>query len=164
MWIHSSSTLAWIASILFTLLSYIFLIQLAICLYVLLYMVFSVILYLHLIFFAFAPVVDSLFVVALRIRKHKVLLLLFSPFIKNCDVSTDLRVKVDEEVIVGLRGGGGGRGWRVRRRLRLPDWHRNAERAAIIPVWRHSKNPCTTQRRTACRRAATRSRLLLWLI
>ena len=41
----------------------------------------SVILYLHIIFFAFAPVVESLFVVALRIKKHKVLLLLFSPLI-----------------------------------------------------------------------------------
>ena len=65
------------------LLSYIFLIQLAICLYALLYMVCSVILYLHIIFFAFAPVVENLFVVALRIKKHKVLLLLFSPFIKK---------------------------------------------------------------------------------
>ena len=33
--------------------------------YALLYIVFSVILYLHIIFFAFAPVVESLFVVAL---------------------------------------------------------------------------------------------------
>ena len=65
------------------LLSYIFLIQLAICLYALLYMVCSVILYLHIIFCAFAPVVENLFVVALRIKKHKVTLLLFSPFIKK---------------------------------------------------------------------------------